>query len=121
GVRLVEEAPAFMPEQVVDHVDHGDDVHLPADLGLRRQSHPLLDLLEAWPAFLVERDDLAVQDHLARAERAAHRTHLGIARRDLLTRPAHQPHAASIYIRDAAHAVPLELEPPTVLRRGKAV
>ena len=109
-----------MPEQVIDHVDHGDQAHLPSDLRLRGQPHALLDLLEAWPAFLVERHDLAVQDDLARSERAAHRTHLGIARRDLLTRPAHQPHAASIHIRDAANAVPLELEPPTVVGRGKA-
>src|SRR5712692_10621363 len=108
-----------MPEQVVDHVDHRDQVHLPADLRLRRQSHALLDLLEARPAFLVERHDLAIQDHLARSDRAAHRVHLRIARRDLITRPAHQPHAAPIDIRKPANAVPLELEAPNVVGGGE--
>ena len=119
-IRLLEQASAFVPEQVEDHVDHRDYVHLPADLRLRRQSHALLDLLEAGPALLVERHDLAVEDDLARSERAAHRMHLGIARRDLLTGPAHQPHAPSIDVRNPANAVPLELEAPTVVGGGKA-
>src|SRR5439155_13734671 len=75
---------ALLPEEVEDHVRDGDLFHLPPDLGVRRQSHALLDLLEAGPAFVVEGDDLAVEDDLGGAHRAAHRMDLRIAWSDVV-------------------------------------
>src|SRR5579859_2053315 len=70
------------PHQVVDHVGHRHELHLGAHLGFGRQAHALLDLLEAWPALLVERHHLAVEDDLARPDGSPHRMHLRIPRRD---------------------------------------
>ena len=48
-------------DQVEDHVDDGHALHHAAHLGLRREGHPLLQLLEARTSPVVQRDDLAVE------------------------------------------------------------
>src|SRR5207253_8966394 len=99
-----------------DHVRDRHLFHLAADLVFGRQAHALLDLLEAWASFLIERDDLAVEDHLARSEGSTQRMDLRVPRCDDLPSPALQPHDAALDERDGANAVPLEFESPCVIR-----
>src|SRR5207253_3412291 len=109
---------AVLPEHVEDHVAHSHRLHLPPHLVLGRKSHALLDLLEARPSVLIQGHDLAVQDHLARPEGAAHGMDLGISPGDVLTRPADEPDATTVDIRQRSDAVPLELEAPRSVRSG---
>src|SRR6478752_2282070 len=103
---------AVLPQQVEHHVNHGYQVHLPAHLGLRCESHSLLDLFEARTSFFVQGDHLTIEDDLARAERPAHQMDLRVASSDIFAAAAHQPDAAAFDVRERPDAVPLELEAP---------
>jgi hypothetical protein len=67
--------------------------------------------LEARPALLVEGDDLAVEDRVARAQLAAEGAQLGPAGGDVLQVAALDPHPAGLRAEDRADAVPLDLVP----------
>src|SRR5260370_1058633 len=108
-----------LPHQIERHVRDGDFLHLPADLRLGREAHPLLDLLKAGPALVVERDDLAVEDDLAGSQRPAHAVNLRVARGDVLATPAHEFDDAAFDICLRPDAVPFELEAPGIVRRGR--
>jgi hypothetical protein len=74
--------------------------------------HPPLQPLEARPAVLAEGDQLAVEQHLARTERAADLAHLRIAVGDVALRAALDPHVAPVGPQQRADAVPLDLVAP---------
>src|SRR5260370_7827363 len=109
----------FLPHQIEHHVRDRDFLHLPADLRLGREAHPLLDLLKAGPALVVERDDLAVEDDLAGSQRPAHAVNLRVARGDVLATPAHEFDDAAFDICLRPDAVPFELEAPGIARPGR--
>src|SRR5438132_9647647 len=109
---------AILPEHVEAHVAHRHRLHLPPHVVLGRESHALLDLLEARPSVLIQGHDLAVQDHLARPEGAAHGMDLWISPGDVLAGPADEPDAAAVDVRERSDAVPLELKAPRSVRSG---
>src|SRR5437899_3535254 len=119
GVGQLEQRTPVLPHHIEEHVGDRHLFHLAADLRLRRQAHALLDLLEAGPPLLVQRDDLAVEDHLGRAQRASHGVDLRIARGDGLATAAQQLHGSAFDIGLGADAIPLELEAPCGVRGGR--
>ena len=80
--------------------------------------HAALEPLEARPPVLVEGDDLAVEDQLARAHRAAELAQLGI--RAVMSRPLRltKRSAPAVDVRQRPDAVPLDLVGP--VRRSPA-
>ena len=72
--------------------------------------HPRLQPLEARHAFLVERDDLAIDDRLiAAGHRLGELRRLGILLRAIEQIARLEAHLAAIDERDRANAVPLRL------------
>src|SRR5712691_4184301 len=118
-IGFLQQGMSIAPHDVEKHVGDRDLLHLPSNLRLRGQPHALLDLLEAWAALLVERDDLSVEDDLGRAQRAAHRVYLGIARRDGLAGAAQQPNDSAFDVGLGTDSVPLELEAPRIVGRRR--
>src|SRR5216684_4719006 len=118
-VRFLEQRVPVAPHDVEKHVRDGDFLHLSSNLRLGGQPHALLDLLEARAALLIEGDDLSVEDDLGRAQRAAHRMYLWIARRDVLAAAAQQPDDSAIDVCLRADAIPLELKAPHIVGRRR--
>src|SRR5467141_4287500 len=110
---------AVLPHDVEKHVGDGDLLHLPANLRLRGQPHALLDLLEAWAALVVERDDLAVEDDLRRTQGATHGRNLRVARGDGLAAPAQQANDSALDVSLGTYPVPFELETPRIVWRRR--
>ena len=79
-VRQLQQRVPVQPQQVEEHVDDRLGLREPAHLTLRGQVHAPLQALEARAPALVERDDLAVEHRLVRAERAAELAQLRVAR-----------------------------------------
>ena len=71
--------------------------------------HAALKPLEARAALVVERDELAVDDRLARPQRAPHPPHLRVLGADVAHVAALQLDPAAAAVGDRAHAVPLDL------------
>src|SRR5258708_18931901 len=105
---------AVLPHHVKNHVRDRDLFHFAADLRFGGQAHALLDLFEARPSIGVQRDDLAIEDHLPRTERASHSVALRIAPGDVLPASADELDDPSIDIGDGPDAIPLELESPRI-------
>ena len=82
--------------------------------------HAALELLERRAAG-VERDDLAVEDRVARAELRPEPAQLRVARRDVVAVAALEPQPPAVDVADRAHAVPLDLVGPlAVVARERA-
>jgi hypothetical protein len=69
----------------------------------------------------LERDDLAVEHHLGRAERRPERAELGIPMRDVVAAAALQADSTTLDVCQRADAVPLDLERPCVVVPGQLV
>ena len=78
--------------------------------------HPALEHLEARASIGVERNDLAVEDRLVHPQIAQQATQLGVGLGDLATVATLEPQPPRARIRDRAHAIPLDLEGPLLLR-----
>jgi hypothetical protein len=112
-------------EQVEDREHDRDLLGAPLDAGVAGEVHAVLEALEAGAPVLVERDDLAVEDRVARAELAVQRPQLGIALGHVREAAALDAQPAGLGVHERAHAVPLDLERPPLLvaregaRRGE--
>ena len=83
--------------------------------------HPALQAGERGMAAVVQRDDLAVQDHRPPAERLLQRPHhVGVTRAHVPVVAAQHPDAGVLRVSDGANAVPLELVCPVRSRREHA-
>ena len=109
GVGKRERRVPFEPEQVEDHVRHRHLGHLAPDGGVRCQVHPTLEEPEARPPVGIEGDDLAVDDHPARALVLRERAQLRVARGEVRPVAPDQAQPAGVDVPDGSHAVPLEL------------
>ena len=119
GVGEVDQRVAVEPQQVEDDVvDRGRSASSRRTWSLGRQVHAALELLEARPAVL-ERDDLAVEDGLAAAQRPGEAAELGIARRDVAPAAGLELDAPAADVGDRAHAVPLDLVRPVLVVPGQ--
>ena len=107
------------PQQVEDHVDDGVGLRQPPHRVLGGQVHAALELLERGAAG-IERDDLAVEDRVARAELRPEPAQLGVARRDVVAVAALEPQPPAVDVADRAHAVPLDLVGPLARCRAGA-
>src|SRR5215470_309830 len=108
---------AVEPERVEED---GADGHLaPGALDVRRarETHALLEPLEARAPALVEGDDLAVEDEALEWERVQRRRHLRIARGEELPAPSAQLDLVARARSENPHAVVLDLEQPRRIRR----
>jgi len=76
--------------------------------------HPLGEAGEARTSGL-ERDELAVEEHVDRADRLGERVELGEARLDVVASPAPRRQRAAVDRDERAHAVPLDLVGPRVV------
>jgi hypothetical protein len=103
----------------VEHVEHQQ-----AHRHLREQRgrgtldvHPGLQLPEARPAGLVERDDLAVEHQRTPGEGVGQAAQLGVGGGHLAVVAGEDPHDA-VDVDDGPYAVPLHLERPRLLVGG---
>ena len=116
-VRKVHRRVPVVPQQIEQHVDHREFVQQARICGVVVDVHALLQSFEARPAVVVERDDLAVEHDVARAERLAELAELRIAVRDVVAVARDEPNASAVDVADRADAVPLQLPRPAVARR----
>ena len=116
-VGLGEQRAPVEVQDVEDHVGHRLALGQAPHRRLGRQVHAPLQALEAGAALLVEGHDLAVEQRVARAERAPEPAQLRVAGRDVVEVARDQPRAPALDVAERPHPVPLDLVGPAVVAR----
>ncbi len=119
----LDEGPAAQVA-IVEHEAVEEDAHRgPAlrghrDLARVGERHAGLQALEARPARVVQRHDLAVDHEAVDGQRSQGAHHLGIPRGRILAAPSVQGHALAPAVRQHAHPVVLDLVDPGRIGEG---